>query len=124
MLDCRHDLPPGGCIRAELVGDQPTWWTALFLQQTLQQALGRFSVAAYLDDRIKDIAVLIYRPPQSVLLAANGDHDLVQMPHVAGARPFALESASVVRSERQSPPAYRLIGNEDAAFQQHLLNQA
>src|ERR687897_26872 len=98
MLDCRYDLPPGSCIRAELVGNQPMWWTALLLQQTLQQALGRFGIAARLDDLIKDIAVLIPRPPQPVRLASNGDHHFVEMPDVAAARLLAPEAASVFRS--------------------------
>jgi len=38
-----------------------------------------------LDDFIEDVAVLIDRPPQPMLAAADGDDDLVQMPDVAAA---------------------------------------
>src|SRR3954471_18574276 len=39
VFDVRHDLTPGGRVRAELVGDHPSWRAALLAQQTLQQAL-------------------------------------------------------------------------------------
>jgi hypothetical protein len=48
-----------------------------------------------------------------VCLAGNSDHDFVEVPDVAAARPLAPEGASVGGSELQSPSAYRLIGNED-----------
>jgi hypothetical protein len=58
------------------------------------------------------------------VLASDADHDFVEVPDAAAARPLALEAASVFRSELQSPSAYRLIGNVDTALQQQLLNQA
>jgi hypothetical protein len=56
VLDCRHDLAPGGRIGAQLVRDYPPRGTALLLQQTLQQAFGRLGVAPALDDLVKHIA--------------------------------------------------------------------
>jgi hypothetical protein len=46
MLNRRHDLAPGGSIGAELIGGHSTGYATLLAQDTLQQALGRLSVAA------------------------------------------------------------------------------
>ena len=85
MLDRRHDLAAGGGIGAELVGDHAPGRTTLPLEKTHQQALCRLGVASRLDDFIEDVAVLIDRPPQPMLAAADGDDDLVEMPDVAAA---------------------------------------
>ena len=85
MLDRRHDLAAGGGIGAELVGDHAPGRTTLLPEKTHQQALCRFGVASGLDDFIEDVAVLIDRPPQPMLAAADGDDDLVEMPDVAAA---------------------------------------
>ena len=64
VLDVRHDLTLGGRVGAELVGDHPTGWAALLLQEAFQHALGRLGVAAGLDDFIEDVTILIHGPPQ------------------------------------------------------------
>ena len=110
MLAPRHDLTPGSSVGAELVGDQAAWRAALLLQQTFQQAAGRFGVAPHLDDFVEDIAVLIDGPPQPVLLARDRDHDLIQMPDVTVAWRLAPEAAGVSRAELQGPSSDGLIG--------------
>src|SRR3954452_9237930 len=89
VLDVRHDLALGGSIRAELVSDHPSRRAALLPQEAPQQALGCRGVASALDDLIKDVSILINSPPQPELLAGNGDHDLLEVPHVAAARRLA-----------------------------------
>ena len=123
VFDFWHDLTPGGSIRAQLIGDNPSGWTALLPQQPLQQALGRFGVAPRLDDFVEHIAVLINRPPQPVFLARDRDHDLVEVPDVAPARPLAFEATGVIRPKLQNPAPDRLVGHDDAALEQHLLDQ-
>jgi hypothetical protein len=78
-LDIWHDLAPGGCVGAELVGDRAPGWTALFLQETGQQVFRRFDVAARLYDFVEHIAILINRPPEPMFLAGDRDHDLIQV---------------------------------------------
>jgi hypothetical protein len=123
VLDIWHDLTLGGSIRAELVGDHPPGWAALLAQKTPQQAFGRLGVTAGLDNLIEHIAILIHRPPQPVLLARDRNHDFVEMPDIAMVWSLAPEAASVRRPELQRPPADRLIGHDDAALEQHLLDQ-
>jgi hypothetical protein len=71
MLSRRHYLAPGGSIGAEFIGNHPSRWAALLLQQTLQQAFGRFGVAPRLDDLVKHVAILIDGSPQPVLLSGK-----------------------------------------------------
>src|SRR6185503_17292953 len=99
MFDRRHDLTPGSGIRAELVGGHAQGRTALLFQKTRQQAPCRLGVTPRLDDFVEDLTVLIDRPPQPVLLAADGDHGLVEVPDVVAARPLAPEAAGVIPSE-------------------------
>jgi hypothetical protein len=124
VFDFWHDLTPGGSIRAELVGDHPPGWAALLAQKTPQQAFGRLGVTAGLDNLIEHIAILIHRPPQPVLLARDRNHNLIQVPHVATAWRLAPEAASVRRPELQRPAADGLVRDNDAALEQHLLDQS
>ena len=84
MLDRRHVRTPGGGIGAELVGDHASGRTALLLEKAPQQALCRLGIASRLHNFIEDIAVLIDGAPEPVLLAADADDDLVEVPDVAG----------------------------------------
>ncbi len=50
-------------------------------------------------------------------------NDLVEVPHVAPARFLAFEAAGVARAELQRPAPDSLVGDENAALEQHLLDQ-
>ena len=123
VFDFWHNVASGGCVGAELVGDHPSWRAALLPQEAPQQALGCRGIAAALEDFIEHIAILINRPPQPVLLARDRDRNLIQVPDVAAAWRLAPEAPSVSRPELQRPSADGLVRDEDAALEQHLLNQ-
>ena len=123
VLDLRHDLTLGGSIEAEFVGDHPAGWATLLAQEPFQQAFGRFGVAARLDDLIEHIAVLIDGSPEPVLLARDRDHDFIEMPDITTVRSLAAEAASVVRPKLQRSAADGLVGDDDAALEQRLLDQ-
>ncbi len=97
---------------------------ALLFQQPLQQAFGRLGVAPALDGLVKHIAILINGSPQPVILASDGDHNLVEVLNVTAARPLALKAAGLVWPELQGPPANCLIRDDDAALEQHLIDQS
>jgi hypothetical protein len=59
-----------------------------------------------------------------VLLANNGDHNLIELPNITSPRPFTLEAAGVVWPELQGPPATSLLRDEDTTLEQHLLDQS
>ena len=94
-----------------------------FRNETLQQALGGLGIAARLHDLIEHVSILINGSPQPVFLARDRDHDLIEVPDVVAAWRLAPEAAGVRRPELQRPSADRLIGDDDAALEQHLLDQ-
>jgi hypothetical protein len=95
-----------------------------FLQQLAQQALGRLPVTPALDQDIEHEAFLVDCPPQPMLLAGDGDHDLVQVPFVAAARRPRPDGVGDHAAELESPLAHRLMADNDAAGGQHLLDHA
>src|SRR3954452_3467 len=86
VLDTRHDLTLGGTVAAQLVGDQHTRRSSLLLQQFAQQAFGGLLIAPALDEDVENEAFLIDRTPEPMLLASDGNDNLIQMPFVAAAR--------------------------------------
>lgn len=124
MFEARHDVTPGGGVGAELVGDHAPRATALLLGKLPQQAPGRLGIAPSLHDLVEDIAVLIDRPPQSVLRAADGDDDLAKVSDVAQPRSLALQSTGIIGSKLHRPTLHGFIGDDDTALHQHFLHQA
>jgi len=69
----------------ELVGDQHAGRSPLLRQQLAEQAFGGLFVAPAVDEDIENKAFLVDRAPQPVLLAGDGEDDLVQASFVATA---------------------------------------
>jgi hypothetical protein len=86
MLDAGHDLPLGRSIAAQLVGDQYTRRSPPLLQKLAQQAFRGLLGAPALHEDIENKALLVDRAPEPVLLADDGDDELVEMPFVTPAR--------------------------------------
>lgn len=124
VLDIRHDLPFRRSIGTQLVRDHALWCEALFRQQPGEQALGGLIIAAVLDDLIENISILDDSPPQPMFLAGDGDEDFVQVPNIIGAGPLPAQSANILRAELLPPTPDRFVGDDDAALQQHFLDQA
>ena len=85
VLDAGHDLSLGRGIAAELIGDQHARRAPLTLQQLAEQAFGGLFITPALHDDIENKAFLADRAPEPVLLAGDGDDDLVKVPFVAAA---------------------------------------
>src|SRR3954447_17741984 len=110
VLDARHDLTLGGTVAAQLVGDQHTRCLPLLLHELAEQAFGGFLVASALDQDIENEALLIDRAPEPVLLASDGDDDLVEVPFVAAARGASTDAVGEFPAEFQAPlPAVDLL---------------
>jgi hypothetical protein len=56
---------------------------ALSFQELSHQTLGGLGIAAALHQHVENEAILIDSPPQPMLLAADGDDDLIEVPFVA-----------------------------------------
>jgi hypothetical protein len=59
-----------------------------------------------------------------MLLASDTDDYLVQVPNVSRAWRLAPKTPSISGAELPTPPADRLVGYDDTALEQHLLDQA
>ena len=124
MLDARHDLPLGGGVAFQLVGDQHTRRSPLLLQKLAEQAFGGLLVAPALDEDVENKAFLVNGAPEPMLLAGDGDDDLVKVPFVAAARGSATDAVGEFPTEFQAPLPDRLVCDRNPASRQHLLDHA
>ena len=91
MLDPGQDLPFGGAIAAKFIGYDHTGHVLQPFEQLLEEPPGRLGIASALHQDVEHGTVLVDRPPQVVLLAANAEKDLIQMPFVARSWSATLE---------------------------------
>ena len=77
MLDPGQDLPFGGAIAAKFIGYNDTRHVLQTFEQLLEKALGRLGVAPALHKDVEHGTVLVDRPPQVVLLAADAQEYLI-----------------------------------------------
>jgi hypothetical protein len=124
VLDIGHDGFAGCGIGSKLVGDNALGRVALFSPKPRQQVFGGLCVPVDLDYFIKSVTVLIDGTPKIASLALDRDDNLVEVPDVVPSRRLSLQSFDIVRSELHRPAPDRLVGNDDAALQQHLLDEA
>jgi hypothetical protein len=80
VLDAGHDLPLGGSVAAQFVGDQHTRRPQLPFQKLAEQAFGGLRVAPALDQNVENKALLVNRAPEPVLRARDRDDDLIKVP--------------------------------------------
>src|SRR3954468_24179009 len=124
VLDAGHDLPLGGTIAAQLVGDQHTRRSPLLLHELAEQAFGGFLVAPALNEDIENEAFLIDGAPEPVLVAGDGDDDLIKVPFVAATGSPPTDAIGKFPAEFQAPLSDRLVADRNAARRQHLLDHA
>jgi hypothetical protein len=123
-LDAGHDRALCGGVGTELVGDDALWPTALFVQPSRQQARGGLCLAADMDDLVENVTVLIEGAPEVALPAIDGDDDFIETPNIPRARRLAFQATGIVGPELQRPAPDCFVGDDDAAFEQHFLDQA
>src|SRR3954471_8799264 len=83
MLDRGHHLTLGGAVAGQLVRDHDTRDPALLFQQLAPQALGGPLVPPLLDENVEHNPILVDSPPEPMLLAADHQAHLVEMPFVS-----------------------------------------
>ncbi len=120
----RHHLPLGGRITLELVCHHAPWRCALAFEQLPEEAFGGALIAAFLDQNINRIAVLVNRPPQIVQLTANRDEHFIKKPGVAQVASPLLQLAGVVRAKSVTPLPNRFVGNLYSTFRQKVFDVA
>jgi hypothetical protein len=105
MFDTRHDLSLGHTIAGQLIRDHHARRHTLLLEQLPQKMLGRFSIAAALDQDVEYGSMLIDSSPQPMLLAGDADHDFIKVPFVSGYWKTAADPVGKVPTEFQGSVA-------------------
>src|SRR6201993_5076044 len=124
VLNAGHNLPLGSAIAAQLVSDQHTGRSQLLLEQLAEQAFGGLLIAPTLPEDVENEPLLVDRAPEPMLLAGDGDGDLIKMPFVAMARRSPTNAVGEFSAEFEAPLPDRLVRHRDAASGQHLLHHA
>src|ERR1700757_5425664 len=124
VLNAGHNLPLGSAIAAQLVSDQHTGRSQLLLEQLAEQAFGGLLIAPTLHEDVENEPLLVDRAPEPMLLAGDGDGDLIKVPLVAALGRAPTNAVGELAAKFQTPLPDRLIGHREAASRQHLLNHA
>src|SRR5437879_7555120 len=115
VLDSGHEIPLRGGVAGELVRYQHARDTPLPLQELAKQVPGGPRVTPALDEHVEHDAVLVHGSPQPVCRAGNLEHDLVQMPFVAGLRQASTDLVRERLAELHRPLPYRFVAHDDTA---------
>ena len=96
----------------------------MLMQEPCQQAFRGLCIAADLDDFVEDITILIDGAPKLAFLAIDCDDDFIEMPDIPPAWRLSFQSAGVVGAKLQRPAPHRFAGHDNAACEQHFLDEA
>ena len=99
-------------VAAELVGEQHVRRSPRLLQELAEQAFGGLLVAPALDEDFENIALLVDRAPEPVLLAGYAEDDLVKVPFVAAAGGSPTNASDEFPAEFQAPLPDTLVVTE------------
>ncbi len=103
MVARQPDVPEGGTVGAQLIGYHHLWREALFAEQLAHQLDGRAPVSPALNQHIKDLALVIDRPPEIHPLTGDPDGHLVERPAIARPRTAPPEPSCDDRSKFHHP---------------------
>ena len=117
IIDC-------GSIRFEIIRDELVWHKTVFLQKLAHQSQRRLLVPSGLDQDVEHFALGVNGAPQIDHAAIDLQIDLVQMPGRMGLRPPFAQVRRDPRPEMVHPAPDRLIGNNNPAFGQQILDVA
>lgn len=118
----RQDCSLRCTVALEFVGDDPERLSVLTAHQPTEESLGCTLIAARLQQNIDHVSVLINGTPEILLLAVDSDEQFVQIPDVAEATLFRLQTLCIAGSEFSAPLADRFERDDDSAFGQQIFN--
>jgi hypothetical protein len=114
----------GGRVALELVGDQPSGLAPLSLEQLPEEPLGRARTPMSLNEDVDYVSILVDGTPQVASLASDAHEQLVQVPRIAQTTLSTPQFPSVVSTEFPTPLPDRLVGDDDPALRQQILDVA
>ena len=103
-------------VASQFVRDDLPGFTAVTLEQTLEKALGRFSVPARLEKHVNNFTILIDRPPEVLLLSLNSNEDFIDEKCIAKTLVPTFQALRVLRPELVTPQTNRFTADRDAPF--------
>lgn len=115
VFNARHDLPLGGPVAFELVGDHQPGRPNMLLQQLTKQALGRLLVAPALHHNLQHEPVLVDGAPQVMLLASMVITTSSRCHFFVATRQPPVDASGDLTAEFQSPLAHGFMADDDAA---------
>src|SRR5215210_1410631 len=124
MLDRGHHLALGRAVARQLVRDHDTRDPALLFQQLAQQALGGPLVPPLLDENVEHNPILVDRPPEPVLLAADHQAHLIEVPFIARTGQPTPDLVGEALAELARPLPDGLMAHVNTAGRQHLFDHA
>ena len=117
-----EDASHGSGVASQFVGNDPQWFGTLAAQESSKESLCGALITMRLDQNVDHVAVLIHGTPQILLLAVDSNEDLIQVPVVAQPSLSSLQFPSIVRTELLTPLPDRLIGHDDSALGEKILD--
>src|SRR6267142_7289616 len=114
----------GRAVRSQIIGHELVWYKAHFLEQFPHQFQGSPLVPLALHKNLEDFAFGIDGAPQVNQPAIDCAKCLIKMPGRMRLGPAPSKISCDRRSEVFHPPAHRLVGDQDPAFGQQILDIA
>src|SRR5208282_5373243 len=114
-----------GCspIRSKVIRDELVWDKAIFLQKLAHQFERRPLVASGLDENVEHFTLGIHGTPEVGQAPIDLEIDL-KMPGCMRLRPAVAKISSDLGSKMVHPAAHGLIGDQDPALSQQILDIA
>ena len=100
------------------------WFFSRDAQQSSKESFRGALITARLNQDVDDVAVLIHRTPEILLLAVDSNEDFVQVPNIAKPALTPLQFSGIVRTELLAPEPNRLIRDGDSPFGEKILDIA
>lgn len=123
VRDLAQDRSHAGRVTSQFIGNNLKWFFALPAQWYSKESFGGALIAAWLNQDVNHVTVLIHRPPEILLLAVDSNEDFVQVPAVAEAALMALQTTGIARTElRLTPDSNPFIRHGDSAFGEKILD--
>jgi hypothetical protein len=122
VLNAWQDFAFGGPIAPELVSNDHARHVVQPLEELAKKSPGGLFVAVALYQDIEHVPILIYRSPQGMLLAPDGEEDFVHMPRIPTARATTAQFIGVGLPKLQTPLPDCFIAHDDPALRQKLFD--
>ncbi len=95
---------------------------SVFFRKFRHQLYCDFGAATALDQKIEHLAFVVYGAPKPVLITADRDHHLIEIPVVARPRPRAPDVGCDGRNELEKPLSNGLVGDINSPFDERFLD--